>query len=575
MNLRRLKIKNRIFVVLLASLLISSSIVFQTSRFISQSVIEKYMYNRVILNQEKLDSAMNFLIDEVNMLSVRLLVNDRIYELLEDKQVSQLIKKQRLNAILDQMLINREVVEDINIITFDGEVFQFNNEGQANSPDPFLLKEIQHSNVPVWGGINKDQNGNAVILLGRKFRNFFTGQQLGYLVININERALYRTFENTVKDWGYSFILSDDHVILSHPNKEKVGEVVPQSEWSHHFIHDGFKETQYNGKSVILANHTIPTDFKKQGEQWKIVSVISDDHLFYTINQIKQYALIIQFIIVILAIVISFIASFKIIKPLKRLNKKLNKFGKGQSNTSLAESNSQDELWMLENSFNDMVIRINDLIERNNEAKDQQRKMELVALQAQINPHFIYNTLDAISWIAKIHKQQDIEKMTLALATFFRMSLHKGDKYISVQEEIEIVKSYTTIEKMRFPDRFTIHYNISPDIVKAKIMKIIIQPFVENAIKHGIAKKKGPGHITINGYRTSNDLRFEIIDTGIGFDKKMLNQSDFHSNYKGGGYGMRNVDERIKLEYGEGYGVQISSKIGHGTKVMITVKIIE
>lgn len=197
--------------------------------------------------------------------------------------------------------------------------------------------------------------------------------------------------------------------------------------------------------------------------------------------------------------------------------------------------------------------------------------MELVALQAQINPHFLYNTLDAIGWIAKLKKQTDIEQMVIALARFFRLSLHKGDKFITLEEEIQLVQSFVTIEQMRAPDKFDISYNIPEELKDIKILKIITQPLVENAIKHGISRKRGKGKIEVNACRTDNGLRLEVMDDGAGFD---MSSTDFWvqgSSLRRSGYGLRNVDERIKLEYGREYGLEIMSEVNLGTTAVITV----
>ncbi|UUZ80247.1 sensor histidine kinase [Paenibacillus sp. P26] len=201
--------------------------------------------------------------------------------------------------------------------------------------------------------------------------------------------------------------------------------------------------------------------------------------------------------------------------------------------------------------------------------------MELIAHQAQINPHFLYNTLDAIGWLAKIHKQNEIEKMVIALSSFYRLSLHKGDKYITVEEEIGIVQSYVAIEALRFPGKFEVQYDIAEDILAFKMLKIIIQPLIENAIKHGISGKRGKGLVTIRGYRSGDSLRFEITDDGAGFDVGTFKKQGEPRPYKGGGYGIRNVNERIQLEYGFGYGVEIRSTVGAGTTSVVTVRIKE
>ncbi|UUZ93620.1 sensor histidine kinase [Paenibacillus sp. P25] len=324
----------------------------------------------------------------------------------------------------------------------------------------------------------------------------------------------------------------------------------------------------------MIARYPLQGGVKRLGLDWEVISVVSDEKLLENVNKIKSYAMMLQIAALLLSVLISLYVSAGIIKPVRRLSLRISQFS-GEAGFVPVYRNQKDELWVLENSFNDMVVRIGDLIKRNNEEKDRRREMELIAHQAQINPHFLYNTLDAIGWLAKIHKQNEIEKMVIALSSFYRLSLHKGDKYITVEEEIGIVQSYVAIEALRFPGKFEVQYDIAEDILAFKMLKIIIQPLIENAIKHGISGKRGKGLVTIRGYRSGDSLRFEITDDGAGFDVGTFKKQGEPRPYKGGGYGIRNVNERIQLEYGFGYGVEIRSTVGAGTTSVVTVRIKE
>ena len=232
-----------------------------------------------------------------------------------------------------------------------------------------------------------------------------------------------------------------------------------------------------------------------------------------------------------------------------------------------------DEIAQLEASYNEMIERINNLIIKNQDDAEIKRKLELDSLQQQINPHFLYNTLDAIAWMAKLKKEPEIESLVLSLAKFFRISLHKGDKFITVEEEIELVKHFVDIELIRFPDKFTIVYNVDEEVKNYQTLKIIIQPIVENAIKHGISSLEDMGHISINAYLDEGDVVYEIIDDGIGFNPPadLFTKKDPYQQTKSG-FGLYNVNERIKLEYGHDYGVSVESKPQEGTKITIRIE---
>jgi two-component system sensor histidine kinase YesM len=202
---------------------------------------------------------------------------------------------------------------------------------------------------------------------------------------------------------------------------------------------------------------------------------------------------------------------------------------------------------------------------------ETQRKLEIDALQMQINPHFLYNTLDAITWMAKIKKQPEIEKLTINLAKFFRLSLHKGDKYIYMLEEAELIEHFLEIEKIRFPNTINYQCDLRDGTGNYKVLKLILQPIVENCIKHGFAGKEEVGTINIKAYSKGDDILIEVSDNGCGFDV----EENFWQKPKkqvSGGYGLYNVNERIRLEYGDGYGLNVRSVVGEGTTVTVRIK---
>ena len=187
----------------------------------------------------------------------------------------------------------------------------------------------------------------------------------------------------------------------------------------------------------------------------------------------------------------------------------------------------------------------------------------------QINPHFLYNTLDAVSWMAKLKDEPEIEKLAVNLAKFFRLSLHRGDKFITVGEELELTAHYLEIDKIRFPDKVKVTFETDESLVNYKVLKLILQPLVENSLKYAFVEKKG--NLFIRTRLEDGDIVFEVEDDGAGFDvaevgEKRKKKSDL------GGFGLKNVDDRIKLEYGEGYGLEVHSRPGEGTRAIIRIQ---
>ena len=192
---------------------------------------------------------------------------------------------------------------------------------------------------------------------------------------------------------------------------------------------------------------------------------------------------------------------------------------------------------------------------------------ELIALQSQINPHFLYNALDSIFWMAEEHNATDISHMTVALSKMFRLSLNNGDKLITIRQELEMVYSYITIQEVRFEDHIHVSTSVEEELLDHKIIKFILQPLVENAINHGIVPKKDGGSIQLKIWREAEDLLITVTDDGVGFQ---ADSTAIPSN----GYALRNIEERLHLYYGDGYGIEIASSPGCGTSVRVRLKMI-
>jgi two-component system sensor histidine kinase YesM len=239
-----------------------------------------------------------------------------------------------------------------------------------------------------------------------------------------------------------------------------------------------------------------------------------------------------------------------------------------------------DEIGELGNSFNTMVKEISNLINLVQIEEKSKRIAEMNVLQAQIKPHFMYNTLDTIRWMAEEHNEKDIVEIIEAFTNLLRISLSKGKEIISVKEELNHVQSYLTIQKIRYEDKLDYEIEFDENIFNYNLIKLILQPLVENAIYHGIKEKRGNGKIVITGKFEGDSLCFTIKDNGKGIEEEVLdkiNKMLVHSNEKGNemGYGIFNVNERIRLTYGEKYGLVYKSVYGEGTIVELRHPIIE
>lgn len=294
-------------------------------------------------------------------------------------------------------------------------------------------------------------------------------------------------------------------------------------------------------------------------------------------NQTVRFSLLLFAGVILIVSILSMYISKSISGPIAKLCDITNLVGKGDFETRV-ESRSGDEIATLTNSFNSMIGQIGDLVENIKMEQLNLRDTELKLLQAQINPHFLYNTLDTIIWLAEAGKTQDVVHMVTSLSDFFRTSLSEGRNYITVKEEISHIRSYLEIQQLRYRDILEYEIKVPEEIWTYSILKLTLQPLVENALYHGVKNKRGKGKIIVTAERVEEDLVFKVADNGKGMEEQKLQQlvekvrEKKINSVEKGGFGLCNVNERIRLNYGESYGLGFESRYGEGTVVTVCIQ---
>ena len=266
------------------------------------------------------------------------------------------------------------------------------------------------------------------------------------------------------------------------------------------------------------------------------------------------------------AVLAYFITSGMVSSRIERLTHFMQEVQDGSMDMQM-ESDDRDEIGMLYRGFGSMMKRIRTLINEVYLSKITQKEAELKALQAQINPHFLYNTLSLINWKALAAGEEDISRMTLALSTFYRTALNRGRTVLQVETELSNTRAYLEIQSMLHDGDFDYEIEAQTEILQCESLNLILQPLVENAIHHGIEEKTdGRGKITVRGWKEDNCVWFMVEDNGVGMEQEV---ADKILTMESKGYGVRNVDERIRLCYGEKYAMKVESVVGKGTKMTI------
>ena len=368
-----------------------------------------------------------------------------------------------------------------------------------------------------------------------------------------------------------NFIIDSNRNVVLSKNENELGGIVING---FPLIDNNSAHVDFENEESYITIHSLVALKNSFGLSWQIVSIQNYDDLFGTLKVLLIILISLTVTAFIVAVVLSFLLSKKISKPLVALSTELeNTDINNPASLMIQEKASHDEIDQLEQSYQDMVSRIHELMEENLEKMNQQRILELESLQMQINPHFLYNTLDTISWMAKINKQKEIDSLVMSLAKFFRLTLHSGDKIITVKEELEITRHYLEIQKARFPERFDYEFDIDESLKDEPTLKLILQPVVENSVKYGFDSEKGKMLLKIQTRKTDGKFEYIIQDDGVGFDvpSNLFEKKKMDEDSKSTGFGLYNVQERIHLEYGKEYGLKVESKVGVGTKTIITL----
>ena len=407
-----------------------------------------------------------------------------------------------------------------------------------------------------------------VITLSRPLVNYKTKKKDGVFFVDLNYSAISKLCNNnSLGDKGYIFILDKDGKIVYHPKQDLIYGGI---------LSENTKQIMKNKSNSFLSEDgsKLYTVSRSDLTGWTTVGVIYTQELMKNNKQTQILYLLIAMILLLGVTVMSDVISGEITKPIRQLHDSMNLVEEGCFDEANIDVTTDNEVGNLSESFNIMAERIHALMEQNVYEQKQKRKSELKALQAQINPHFLYNTLDSIIWMSEGGKNDEVVLMTSALAKLLRQSISNDKEEVSIAEEINYVKSYMLIQKMRYADKLDYSIKIAPEIESTRIVKLTLQPIVENAIYHGLKYKKTKGNISIEGSKLGENACITISDDGVGMETETLDRIfKKREQTKSNGVGVYNVQKRLKLNYGEEYGISYLSRKGVGTMATITLPI--
>lgn len=431
----------------------------------------------------------------------------------------------------------------------------------------------------IWRRVTKGSsdtyqaNRTNKIVMYREIYDLSKRIPLGYMVIGIDEERYKELCLNMIRDEREGI------VVLSWQGEEltragEVNEEVLSYIQSKDYLAEDYRKRdssfEYEGYSVFCSQS------EKKGVL--VCRMMPTNH--QPIFQVAKLPLFLLIGLLLAMYPLLAIVSQVISKPLARLSAAMDQFKQGDF-TQQVEVAAEDEIGEVTECFNRMVLDIKELIDRNYVMSLKEKESELLALQAQINPHFLYNTLDSLYWRTMDSGNEDLAEDIYTLSQLFRMVLGHGQGIIPVSQEIELIRCYLQIQKMRFTTRLEYEIHVEDEILDYRIPKLILQPFVENAIIHGLENQENTGSVIVIGKRRENYLEFRIKDTGVGMTQEQIDaiwETDDTKKYASqriGRYAIKNVRERLELKYKEAYKLTIESEVGKGTVVTISFPVDE
>ncbi|WP_284645109.1 cache domain-containing sensor histidine kinase [Paenibacillus silviterrae] len=437
------------------------------------------------------------------------------------------------------------------------------------SSDPSALKPLDDSQY-----VKSD-----VISIVTTIKQRITHEIIGFIIVDVDDNIVKRFCDEvTIGTTGFFYVVNQAGETIFKPSRlSSKNSKVPTMEQVTMIMtgEEGSLVEASEGKPKFI----VASSSKATG--WSIIGIVPLQEIVADANAIRQLIIISVGLSIVFAITLHYFITNRLTLPLHVLKNKMQLASSGFLEAKVTISGT-DEVADLGNSFNTMIDKIRRLLDQSIEEQQEMKKSELRALQAQINPHFLYNTLDSILWLAEAGRKEQVVELVLAVSRLFRISLSKGNDWIPIKKELEHIQSYLTIQQTRYRDILDYEINVSPEIHSSSILKTVLQPIVENALYHGLKNKRGKGMIRVTGYSDeNNDIILIVEDNGIGMTEERLMQlrkylDDPRSPQEtgkeiSGGFGLHNVNLRLRLYYGEAHGVQVTSQPLVGTTVTIRV----
>lgn len=551
-----------------ASIFIGLSLYTRMSGQVSETVMEE---NQILIDQVN-RSVENYL------KTVMKLSDSLYYSIIKNADLSDPSVGERFNLLYEN---NMDQIDSIALFSADGELLE--------SVPALRVRNNLDVTREAWFSYTLDRTENQHFFLPQVQQIFESSSDQyrwvipmtrvveitkgtdtvqGILLIHLNYTGLKLLLDGvTLGNEGYIYLIDGNGEIIYHPRAQLIDSGLEhENNRTVSEYRDGIYQETFQGEERVITVKSVGYT------GWKLIGVAPRQTV--SLNSLKTQLLVVfvaAFILFLMSLVNSYISS-RITTPIRKLELSVNEIEKGNLNAKVDAEGSY-EIRHLGQSVQNMAKQIQVLMADIVSEHEKKRKQEFDTLQSQINPHFLYNTLDIIVWMIENEKPDQAVKAVTALARFFRISLSRGKSIITVKDELEHVRNYLMIQHMRFKNRFSYTIEAEDEVLELASLKLMLQPLVENAIYHGMEFMDGDGEIFISAWKEGEDLYLKVSDNGLGMTEeqvaRLFSDMPHTGSSRGSGIGVKNVNERIRLYFGSEYGLSIESEPDEGTVVTI------
>ena len=587
------KLSVKVFLSLLLCIVLPMCVMFTYMRYRFEEYIQESLSDRIIQNISSSEQEIYSVLQNMSNISSVLTLDEKLMAIMQEEEASAYEKTVVFDDIVREISINNlSMIPDMKLTFLDLSGNVYSNWELNYNDYSFLMQQdwvrdsfTQNGHI-VWSmfspgymirpGGGQEEN---YISMARAMNDSLTGRAVGTAIISIGQSEFSKILDQfSYAENDSSYVGIDGGTILlkneggTHISEEHITGILQQMEGQQR----GRRIDTYEGKRYLVSYYTISEPWTFDGQRLRVVHYTDYQNVVGQMDVLsRQINVSMAVFVLILVLIIAFI-SFNIVRPVRILARKMGRYSIGGDLDGL-DMQRQDEIGHLNRAFGRMSNRIQELFSNLQREHEVREKYHFEALRAQVNPHFLFNTLTMIRWMAAARQADNIVSSIDALANMMRYSMNRDVEAVSLEEELDNIRSYVYIQNCRFGDRYQVKIQMDEELLDCRVIKFILQPIVENAVIHAFPEDKGT--IWIYGEEDGDTLRIYVEDNGTGITPEVVERfqrekEQHRSEKKVTGIGLSNVGERIRVEYGPDYGIAIENAQGQGTRVIYTLPVI-